>query len=118
MSLRLTLEGDAKQAVNEMLSQVKKENPESSVTPSSLASWALIYFFKRSFNQTKSKIADSHFNPKAYIRMQLKDLDSVEKVEAALLEIRTKLKQTKGTIERKSEGEAGSAGARELLETQ
>jgi len=117
MSLRLTLDGDAKQVVNQMLAQVRQENPEASITPSSLASWALIYFFKRNFQQTKSKIVDSHFNPKAFIRLQLKDLDSVEKVEAALLEIRTKLKQTKGTIERKPEGETGSAGARELLET-
>lgn len=110
MSLRLTLEGEAKDAVNEMLAQVKQENPEVSVTPSSLASWILIYFFKKSFSQTKSKIADSHFNPKAFIRLQLKDLDSVEKVEAALLEIRTKLKNTKGNSERKTDGESGPAG--------
>ena len=105
MSLRLTLEGQAKDAVTEMLVQLKQENPEVSVTPSSLAGWALIYFFKKSFIQTKSKLADSHFNPKAYIRMQLKDLDSAEKVEAALLEIRTKLKNTKGKSERKIDGE-------------
>lgn len=111
MSLRLTLEGEAKDVVNEMLTQVKKENPEVSVTPSSLTSWVLIHFFKKSFSQTKSKIADSHFNPKAFIRLQLKDLDSVEKVEAALLEIRTKLKNTKGNSERKSDGETGSTGS-------
>jgi hypothetical protein len=111
MSLRLTLEGEAKDAVTEMLAQVKQENPEASVTSSSLAAWALIYFFKKSFSQTKSKIADSHFNPKAYIRMQLKDLDSVEKVEAALLEIRTKLKNTKGSPERKADGDSGPAGS-------
>lgn len=111
MSLRLTLEGEAKDAVTEMLGQVKHENPEASVTPSSLAAWALIYFFKKSFSQTKSKLADSHFNPKAYIRMQLKDLDSVEKVEAALLEIRTKLKNTKGNPERKADRDSGPAGS-------
>ena len=110
MSLRLTLEGEAKDAANEMLAQVKQEYPEVSVTPSSLASWILIYFFKKSFSQTKSKIADSHFNPKAFIRLQLKDLNSVEKVEAALLEIRTKLKNTKGNSERKTDGESGPAG--------
>ncbi len=111
MALRLTLEGEAKDAVTEMLIQVKQENPEASVTPSSLASWALIYFFKKSFSQTKSKLADSHFNPKAYIRLQLEDLDSVEKVEAALLEIRTKIKNMKGNPERKVDGDSGPAGA-------
>ena len=107
MSLRLTLEGEAKAALNEMLSQIKQDNPDAAITPSSLASWAMVYFFKKSFSQTKSKIADSHFNPKAYIKMQLKDLDSVEKVETALLEIRNKLKNTKGTSERKIDGEPG-----------
>jgi hypothetical protein len=43
--------------------------------------------------------------------MQLKDLDSVEKVEAALLEIRTKLKNTKGNPERKIAGESGLASS-------
>lgn len=105
MSLRLTLDGEAKDAVNEMLAQIKQENPEATVTPSSLAAWALIYFFKKNFSHTKSKIADSHFNPKAFIRLQLKDLDSAEKVEAALLEIRTKIKNTKGNSERKIDGE-------------
>ena len=111
MSLRLTLEGDAKEAVAEMLSKLKEQNPEISATASSLASWALIYFFKKSFNQSKSKIADSHFNPKAYIRLQLKDLNSVEKVEAALLEIRNKIKNTKGHSERKNDGESGPTGS-------
>jgi hypothetical protein len=107
MSLRLTLEGEAKASIKEMLSQLKLERPEITLTPSSLASWAIIYFYKKSFNQSKTKIADSHFNPKSYIRLQLKDLDSVEKVEAALLEIRNKIKNTKGSIERKTNGEPG-----------
>lgn len=111
MSLRLILEGDAKDAVNEMLAQVRRDNPDASVTHSSLASWALIYFFKKSFGSAKSKLADSHFNPKAFIRSQLKDLDSVEKVEAALLEIRNKLKNTKGNPERKIAGESGLASS-------
>jgi transcription initiation factor TFIIIB Brf1 subunit/transcription initiation factor TFIIB len=110
MSLRLTLEGEAEEAVAQMLSQLKQENPEVSVTPSSLASWAVIHFFKKNFKQSKSKIADSHFNPKAYIRLQLKDLNSVEKVEAALLEIRNKMKNTKGNSERKNDGEPGPTG--------
>ena len=111
MSLRLTLDGEAKNVVNEMLNQVKQDNPEISMTPSSLTTWILIYFFKKSFNQTKSKIADSHFNPKAFIRSQLKGLDSAEKVEAALLEIRNKLKTTKGTSERKADGETRPIGS-------
>lgn len=111
MSLRVTLEGEAKAAISEMLAQVKQENPDASVTPSSLAAWALIYFFKKHFAQTKSKIADSHFNPKAFIRLQLKDLDSAEKVEAALLEIRSKIKNTKGNSERKTDGEPGATGS-------
>ena len=106
MSLRLILENEAKDAVNEMLAQVKQENPQVSVTPSSLASWILIYFSKKSFNQVKPKIADSHFNPKAFIRSQLKDLDSAEKVEAALLEIRTKIKNSKVNDDRKNEDKA------------
>ncbi len=110
MPLRLTLEGEAEEAVAQMLSQLKQENPEVSVTPSSLAAWALIHFFKKNFKQSKSKIADSHFNPKAYIRLQLKDLNSVEKVEAALLEIRNKMKNTKGQSERKTDGESGPTG--------
>lgn len=118
MSLRINLEGEAKDAVNEMLTQVRQENPEITITPSSLANWIFIYFFKKSFGQTKSKIAASHFNPKAFIRLQLKDLDSVEKVEAALLEIRNKLKTTKGISERKTDGEAGPTGSRKLLETE
>ena len=118
MSLRLMLDGEAREAVSEMLAQLKKENPETSVTPSSLAGWVLIYFFKKSFSQTKSKIADHHFNPKAYIRMQLKDLDSVEKVEAALLEVRNKLKNTKGHSERKTEGEARADSPGKLLATE
>jgi len=97
MSLRLILEGEAKEVINKMLTQLKKENPEVSITPSSLAGWILIYFFKKGFSQSQSKIADYHFNPKSYIRMQLKGLDSVEKVEAALLEVRSKLKSTKET---------------------
>lgn len=111
MSLRVTLEGEAKAAISEMLAQVKQENPDASVTPSSLAAWVLIYFFKKHFGQTKSKIADSHFNPKAFIRLQLKDLDSAEKVEAALLEIRSKIKNTKGNSERKTDGEPGTTGS-------
>lgn len=111
MSLRLTLEGDAKEAVTEMLKTLKAERPEVSVTPSSLASWIILYFFKKGFKQSKLKIADSHFNPKAYIRLQLKDLNSVEKVEAALLEIRNKMKNTKGHSERKNDGEPGPTGA-------
>lgn len=110
MPLRLTLEGEAEEAVTQMLSLLKQEHPEVSVTPSSLASWVLIHFFKKNFNQSKSKIADSHFNPKAYIRLQLKDLNSVEKVEAALIEIRNKMKNTKGQSERKTDGESGPTG--------
>lgn len=102
MSLRLVIEGEAKEAINAMLKQLKEENPEISVTPSSFANWVFIYFFRKSFNQTKSKIADHHFNPKTYIRMQLKDLDSVEKVEAALSEIRSKLKNSKGDTEKRN----------------
>ena len=50
--------------------------------------------------------------------MQLKDLDSVEKVEAALLEVRNKLKNTKGHSERKTEGEAGADSSGKLLATE
>lgn len=108
--LRVSLEGEAKEATQEMMKQLKEKHPEVSITPSSLASWALIYFFKKGFNQNMAKIADSHFNPKAYIRLQLKDLDSVEKIEAALSEVRAKLKHTKGTSERKADGETGATG--------
>ena len=110
MSLKLSLDGEAKEAVTEMLKTLKTERPEVSVTPSSLAGWIILYFFKKGFKQSKLKIADSHFNPKAYIRLQLKDLNSVEKVEAALLEIRSKMKNTKEHSERKNDGEPGPTG--------
>lgn len=96
MSLRLTLEEKATNAMSEMMNELKQDYPEISLTSSSLASWVLIYFFKKHFKKSKPELSNHHFNPKAYIRMQLKGLDSAEKVEAALSEIRNKIKNMKG----------------------
>jgi hypothetical protein len=102
VSLRITLEGESKDLMNEMIKQIRMESPDCSVKPSGVAAWIIMHFYKTNFQKLKTKIADSHFNPKAYLRLQLKDLDSAEKVEAALEEIRNKIKNTKGTPERKN----------------
>lgn len=106
MSLKLTVDGEAKEVAQEMIKQMKSDFPGVSISTSSLTSWILVYFFKRNFGQAKSRIADHHFNPKAYVRSQLKDLDSVEKVEAALSAIRAKMKNSKGLSEKKTEVES------------
>ncbi len=96
MGLKLSLDETATEAVQSMLIKIKEENPECALTPSALASWILIHFAEKSFAKMKKAIADHHFNAKAFLRERLKDIDSPEKLEAALVEVRSKMKSGKG----------------------
>jgi hypothetical protein len=49
MSLRLTLEGDAKDAVTEMLARLEQENPEASVTSFEFGGLGAHLFFQKKF---------------------------------------------------------------------
>lgn len=107
MSLKLSLDEPASEAVHLMLRQIKEQDPGSNVSPSGLTSWILIYFSEKLFEKLKGRIANHHFNAKAYLRNKLKDIDSPEQLEAMLVEVRSKLKTSheegnrKGSLTRK-----------------
>ena len=116
MSLKISLDEESSEAVKAMIKKIKSEHPECSISNSELASWALSNFFQNSFEKSKDKIARQHFNPKTFMRNRLKGIDSAEKLEAALLEIRSNLKPTKGKSERTTNGEQRALSPKELLE--
>ena len=92
MGLKITLDEASSEAMQSMVCKIKAESSECAVTISSLASWIVVHFADKSFAKLKDAITDHHFNAKAFLRNRLKDLDSPEKVEAALLEVRSKMK--------------------------
>lgn len=108
MSLKLSLDDSASGALNSMLKQIKQESPDCALSHSALASWILVHFSEAGFEKAKPNIAKNFFNAKAYLRRKLKELDSPEKIEAALSEVQSKLKVTKGKPERKANGESGA----------
>ncbi len=92
MSLKLSLDEPATEAVHAMLTKLKETNPDCGASPSGLASWILTHFAEKSFDKSKTKIAGYFFNPKAYLRTKLKDIDCPEKLEAMLVEVRSRLR--------------------------
>lgn len=111
MSLKLSLDGDATEALNRMIKSLKEEFPDTAISHSGLASWILKYFSEHGFEKSKAQVAKQFFNVKAYLRRKIKDLDSPEKVEEALTEVQNKLRLSKGKTERKVNGETGPTGA-------
>lgn len=111
MSLKLSLDEPATEAVHSMLKRIKEQYPDCNLSPSGLASWILIYFSEKLFEKLKGRIANHHFNAKAYLRNKLKDIDSPEQLEAMLVEVRSKLKisheegSRKGSLTRKDMNE-------------
>ncbi len=95
MSLKLSLDEPATEAVHSMLKQIKEQDPGSNVSPSGLASWILVHFSEKLFEKYKNRIANHHFNAKAYLRSKLKEIDSPEQLETMLAEVRTRLRSTK-----------------------
>ncbi len=92
MSLKINLDDKATESVLQMQTDIKEKNPESSLSHSSLVSWIVIEFLKKYFEKNKDKIASEYFNPKAFLRNRMKDLDSPEKLEELLNEVRSKVK--------------------------
>lgn len=81
-----------------MLKQIKEQDPGSNVSPSGLASWILIHFFEKIFDKLRCRIANHHFNAKAYLRSKLKEIDSPEQLEAMLADVRARLKNSKEVV--------------------
>lgn len=96
MGLKIYLDDRASEAVSHMVGQIKAENPGCSINGSDLSSWALSHFAATYFEKAKGRIASHHFNPKSYLRSRIKDIDSPERLEEVLIEVRAKLKNSKG----------------------
>jgi hypothetical protein len=95
MGLKIYLDDKASEAVSHMVGQIKTENPGCSINGSDLSSWVLSHFAAAHFEKFKGRIASHHFNPKAYLRSRIKDIDSAERLEEVLSEVRAKLKNSK-----------------------
>lgn len=104
-SLRLTLDEEATKAVGLMLERIKQEHPGCSLSPSALGSWIIIHFSEIQFNKMIDKIAGAHFNPKAFLRAKLKEVDSPEKLEEILSSVREKLRGTSKRVAVKKEAQ-------------
>lgn len=105
MPLRLVLSERAKEAISFMMKEIKTENPEASISASSLAEWIILNFHQSGFKTGKKKIIRDHFNIKAFARAKLSTLNSISDFENFYKQLKEQTKLTKGKSERKTKGE-------------
>ncbi len=105
MSYRLSVSEESKVALEQMIERLKTERPESSMTPSELTDWIIKKFQPALFKKYFDQIANDHFNIKAFARTKVSTLNTLNDFENLYKEIKEKMKTTKGTIERKTDGE-------------
>ena len=66
-TLKISLEGAAKAALEGMYEDLRREGECSRLTPSRLAAWIVCHFEGRDFAKHREKILANHFNPRKYL---------------------------------------------------
>ncbi|NOT77737.1 MAG: hypothetical protein HOP07_01895 [Bacteriovoracaceae bacterium] len=102
--LRVLIETDAQESLDEMLINLKGNGNFVRITPSRLLSWIITKFRTESFEKHKNQIIQEHFNSKEYLRdlatkIQNSD-DAAILLTAALEKIQMKSKKMKYKTEK------------------
>ncbi|MCB0309257.1 MAG: hypothetical protein KDD48_07780 [Bdellovibrionales bacterium] len=89
---RISISHQAMEKLNEMMKQLKVENPYTRINSTKLSSWIIEYFFKSCFRKCKSKMIADHFQSKEYFKHMLSQLDEDLNPERTLKFLQSKLK--------------------------
>jgi hypothetical protein len=90
---RVILNEEAKAALTEMLASLRAREEHVRISPSVLASEAIVRYAKRAFALEQDEIARRHFNPREYLKKVMNqlphDADPAQVLESALKRMRS-----------------------------